>query len=75
MRYREFKYIIKEAEVYATSNDRSMQKYIGIINQMISRGQPILIGKDGTDGSITPMKNHPLIKSANDIIKLSLIHI
>jgi hypothetical protein len=69
MRYREFKYIVKEAEVFQTSNDRSMQKYIGIINQMISRGQPILIGKDGTDGSITPMKNHPLIKSENDIIK------
>ena len=68
MRYREFKYI-KETSLDSASTPDSEAKYIAILNQMIARGQPILIGKDGTDGSITPIKNHPPIKNFNDIIQ------
>ena len=68
MRYREFKYI-KETSLDSASTPDSEAKYIAILNQMIARGQPIIIGKDGTDGSITPIKNHPPIKNFNDIIQ------
>ena len=69
MRYRDFKYIIKETSLDSASTPDSVAKYIAILNQMIARGQPIIIGKDGTDGSITPIKNHPPINNFKDIIQ------